>query len=102
MLQRKGNRINQFLNDIQKYEKKGNLLAGQSWGHLFNSNIPVSASVIHNGLECIKAKMMLSVLQNNGHSDNDKEKRLKLIGIDIHHTEEVMKNDLGYRGLLIP
>jgi hypothetical protein len=29
--------IDQCLNDIQKYEKWGNLLAGQSWGHLFKS-----------------------------------------------------------------
>jgi len=95
-------RIEQCLNDIQKYEKWGNLLAGQSWVHLFNSNAPVSASAIHNGLECIKAKMKLSVLQDNRHTDEDKEKRLKQIDIDIHRTEEVMKNDLEYRGLLIP
>ncbi|MBQ8656168.1 MAG: hypothetical protein IJ527_03810 [Prevotella sp.] len=44
------------MNDIQKYEKWGNLFAGQSWVHLFNSNAPVSALVIHNGLECVKAK----------------------------------------------
>lgn len=31
-------RIEQCLSDIQKYEKWGNLLAGQSWVHLFNSN----------------------------------------------------------------
>jgi len=30
-------RINQCLNDIKKYEKWGNLLAGQSWVHLFKS-----------------------------------------------------------------
>ena len=30
-------RIPQYLNDIQKYEKWGNLLAGQSWVHLFKS-----------------------------------------------------------------
>lgn len=36
-------RIPQCLNDIKKYEKWGNLLAGQNWGHLFNSNAPVSA-----------------------------------------------------------
>ena len=99
---RKENRIEQCLNDIQKYEKWGNLLAGQSWVHLFNSNAPVSVSAIHNGLECVKAKMKLSVLQDNGHTDEDKEKRLKQIDIDIHHTEGVMKNDLEYRGLLIP
>ena len=58
-------RIDQCLNDIQKYEKWRNLLAGQSWAHLFNSNAPVSASAIHNGLECIKAKMKLNVLQDN-------------------------------------
>ena len=95
-------RIDQCLYDIQKYEKWGNLLAGQSWVHLFNSNAPVSASAIHNGLEYIKAKMKLSVLQDNQHTDEEKEKRLKQIDIDIHHAEEIMKNDLEYRGLLIP
>ena len=99
---RKENRIEQCLNDIQKYEKWGNLLAGQSWVHLFNSNAPVSASAIHNGLECVKAKMKLSVLQDNRHSDNEKENRLKQIDIEIHQTEEIMKHDLEYRGLLTP
>lgn len=102
MKQTKDNRIEQCLSDIQTYEKWGNLLAGQSLAHLFNSNSPLSALTIHNGLECIKAKMKLSVLQDNRHSDNEKENRLKQIDIDIHRTEEVMKNDLEYRGLLIP
>lgn len=96
------NRIDQCLNDIQKYEEWGNLLAGQSWVHLFNSNAPMSVSAIHNGLECVKAKMKLSVLQDNQHTDEDKEKRLKQIDIDIHQTEEIMKHDLEYRGLLTP
>lgn len=95
-------RIRQYLNDIKKYEKWGNLLAGQSWGHLFNSNAPVSLSAIHNGLECIKAKMKLSVLQDNRHSEEEKEKRLKQIDIETHQMEEMMKNDLRYRGLMIP
>jgi hypothetical protein len=95
-------RIPQYLNDIKKYEKWGNLLAGQSWVHLFNSNAPVSASAIHNGLECVKAKMKLSVLQDNRHSDKEKENRLKQIDIEIRQTEETMKHDLEYRGLLIP
>ena len=77
-------RIDQCLNDIQRYEKWGNLLAGQSWVHLFNSNAPVCASAIHNGLECIKAKMKLSVMQDNKHTYDEKEKRLKQIDIDIH------------------
>lgn len=94
--------IDQCLEDIKKYEKWGNLLAGQSWLHLFNSKTPVSVSAIHNGLECVKAKMKLSVLQDNRHTDEEKEKRLKQIDIDIHHAEGVMKNDLEYRGLLIP
>ena len=95
-------RIEQCLNDIQKYEKWGNLLAGQSWMHLFNSNAPVSVSAIHNGLECVKAKMKLSVLQDNKHTDEEKENRLKQIDIEIHQTEEIMKHDLEYRGLLMP
>ena len=98
----KNKRIDQCLYDIQKYEKWGNLLAGQSWVHLFNSNAPVSVSAIHNGLECVKAKMKLSALQDNKHTDEEKENRLKQIEIDIHHTEEIMKHDLEYRGLLIP
>ena len=102
MIQIKDNRVEHYLSDIQEYEKWGNRLAEQSWVHLFNSNAPVSASAIHNGLKYIKAKMKLSVLQDSGHTDEEKEKRLKQIDIDIHHTEEVMKNDLEYRGLLIP
>lgn len=74
MIQIKDNRVEHYLSDIQEYEKWGNRLAEQSWVHLFNSNAPVSASAIHNGLECIKAKMKLSVLQDNRHTDEDKEK----------------------------
>ena len=74
MEQIQDSRIKQCLNDIQKYEKWGNLLAGQSWAHLFNSNAPVSVSAIHNGLECVKAKMKLSVLQDNKHTDEEKGK----------------------------
>ena len=95
-------RIDQCLNDIKKYEKWGNLLAGQSWVHLFNSNAPVSVSAIHNGLECVKAKMKLSVLQDNRHTNAEKEKRLRQIDLDTHQMEEMMKNDLKNRGLLIP
>ena len=95
-------RLDQCLRDIQKYEKWGNLLAGQSWVHLLNSNAPVSSSAIHNGLECIKAKMKLSVLQDNRHTDEEKEKRLMQIDIETHQMKEMMKNDLRYRGVLIP
>ena len=102
MVQTKEYRIEQCLSDIQKYEKWGNLLAGQSLTHLFNSNAPVSALAIHNGLECVKAKMKLSVLQDNKHTNEEKKNRLKQIDIEIHQTEETMKHDLEYRGLLIP
>lgn len=61
-----------------------------------------NASAIHNGLEYVKANMKLSVLQDNQHTDEDKEKRLKQIDIDIHHMEEILRNDLEYRGLLAP
>ena len=102
MKQIKDNRIEQCLSDIQTYEKWGNLLAGQSLAHLFNSNSPLSALTIHNGLECIKAKMKLNVLQDNSHTKEEKENRLKQIDIEIHQTEEIMKHDLEYRGLLMP
>lgn len=102
MVQTKEYRIEQCLSDIQKYEKWGNLLAGQSLTHLFNSNAPVSALAIHNGLECVKAKMKLSVLQDNRHTDEEKEKRLRQIDLETHQMEEIMKHDLEYRGLLTP
>ena len=102
MSQIQDKRIPQYLNDIKKYEKWGNLLAGQSWVHLFNSNAPVSVSAIHNGLECVKAKMKLSVLQDNRHTDEEKEKRLRQIDLETHQMEEIMKHDLEYRGLLTP
>ena len=94
------NKIQKYLSDIQKYEKWGNLLAGQSLAHLFNSNTPISALTIHNGLEYIKAKMKLSVLQDGSHSEKEKDDRIEQIEIDIHHTEEIMKHDLEYRGML--
>ena len=77
------------------------MLAGQSLTHIFNSNATVSALAIHNGLEYVKAKMKLSVLQDNTHTDKEKENRLKQIDSDIHQTEEIMKHDLEYRGLLL-
>lgn len=98
----KDNRIAQCLNDIQKYEEWGKQLTGQCIAQFSGANTPASLSVLHYGLEFFKAKMKLSVLQDNRHTDEEKEKRLRQIDIDIHHTEEVMKNDLKYRGLLVP
>ena len=46
--------------------------------------------------------MKLSVLQDNKHIDEEKENRLTQIDSDIHQTEEIMKHDLEYRGLLMP
>ena len=76
------------------------LLAGQSLTHLFNSNAPASLSIIHNGLEYIKAKMKMYTLQDDNHTDEEKEKRLEQIDIEIHQTEEILKHDLEYRGIL--
>ena len=98
----KDERIDQCLNDIQKYGQWGNLLAKQCVVQFSSTSVPARASVIYNGLEYFKAKMKLSVLQDNSHTDEEKEKRLKQIDIDAHHMEEMMKNDLEYRGLLIP
>ena len=97
-----GERIDQCLNDIQKYEEWGKQLTGQCIAQFSGANTPASLSVLHYGLEFFKAKMKLSVLQDNQHTDDEKEKRMKQIDIDIHHTEEIMKNDLEFRGLLTP
>jgi uncharacterized protein Smg (DUF494 family) len=42
------------------------------------------------------------VLQDNKHTNAEKENRLKQIDIEIHQTEETMRHDLEYRGLLMP
>ena len=57
MEQNKDFRIDQCLKYIQKFERWRNLLAGQSWVHLSNTNALVSALTIHNGMEYIKAKI---------------------------------------------
>lgn len=99
-----GNNINidQCLNDIQKYERWGKLLEGQSWTLFFNSNSAMSYSVIHNGLKYAKAQMKLAVLYDTKHTDREREERLKEIDSDIHHLEELAKNHLKYWGLLTP
>ncbi len=95
-------RIDQCLNDIQKYEEWGKQLTGQCIAQFSGANTPASLSVLHYGLEFFKAKMQLYVLQDDRHTDEEKEKRLKQIDIEIHQTEEIMKHDLEYRGVLIP
>ena len=100
--QMNNNRIDQCLNDIQKYEQWGKLLEGQSWTHFFNSNSAMSYSIIHNGLKYAKAQMKLAVLYDDKHTDTEKEERLKEIETDIHHLEELAKNHLKYWGLLTP
>ncbi|MEE3414775.1 MAG: hypothetical protein VZR53_05330 [Prevotella sp.] len=92
----------QCLSNIKKYEQWGTLLTGQSWIHLYNSNAPMSALTIHNGLEYIKANMKLRVLQDDSHTDKEKEHRLRQIDVDIHRLEEILMHDLEYRGLLTP
>lgn len=101
MEQIQDSRTEQCLNEMQKYEKWENLLAGQCFVNLFNSNAPISALAIHNGWEYIKAKMKLNVLQDNSHTKEEKDRRQDQIDTDIHYTEEIMKHDLEYRGLLM-
>lgn len=102
MKQKKDHRIDQCLNDIQKYEEHGKQLTAQCIAHFSGVNTPASLSVLHYGLEYFKSKMKLSVLQDTTHTDEEKEKRLNQIDLDIHQTEEAMKHDLEYRGVLIP
>ena len=94
-------RIKECLHIISEYGKWGEMLAGQSISQICSGNSPFSASVIHNGLKCIQAKMKLNVLYENNHTEKEKEKRLKQIDVDIQCLEEIMKHDLEYRRLLI-
>lgn len=69
--------------------------------YFFNSNVPITALAIYYGLVYIKAKMKLSILQNDCHSKEDKDRRLNQIDVDIQYTEETMKRDLEYINLLM-
>lgn len=55
-------------------------------------------------LQKVKVNTDQNLIKNNLNinTEEERKKRLKQIDLDIHHTEEVMKNDLEYRGLLIP
>ena len=46
--------------------------------------------------------MRLTVFLDTTHPDEEKEKRLKQIDLETHQMKKMMKNDLEYRGLLIP
>ena len=95
-------KIQALIADIKKYETWGEQLAGQCLIYVASSNAPLSESTIHNGLEYCKAKMKLNVLTDDSHTDEEKEERLRQIDTDIYETEKIMKNDLKYRGLLLP
>ena len=95
-------KIEQCFKDIQKYESWGRQLAGQTLIYMRDSKAPISGLVIHNGLKYFKAKMKLEVLQDISHPDEEKEKRLRQIDLDIHEQEEIVKRDLIYRRLLLP
>lgn len=95
-------KIQVLINDIRKYETWGKQFYEQSLVYVANNNTPFSGSTIHNGLKYMKAKMKLAVLQDNNHTDKEKEQRLKQIDIDIHLAEEIMRHDLEYRKLLLP
>jgi hypothetical protein len=101
MAEIKDNRIDQCLNDIHKYEVWGKYLSERSLAYIFNSNTPTSELAIHNGLKYFKAKIKLSVLEDNNHSEEEKNKRLTQIEAEIQYLEESMKNNLKYRGLLM-
>ena len=72
-----------FLEDVKALGRKNSSTLG------FMPAVKAVLGFIHNGLECVKAKMKLSVLQDNKHTDAEKENRLKQIDIKIHQTKEV-------------
>ena len=86
---------NRFFEDVKALERKNSATLG------FMPAVKAVLGFIRNGLECVKAKMKLSVLHDNKHTDAEKENCFKQIDIEIHQTEEIMKHDLEYRGLLI-
>lgn len=55
-------------------------------------------------LQKVKVNTDQNLIKNdlNINTEEERKKRLRQIEIEIHQMEEMMKNDLEYRGLLIP
>ena len=55
-------------------------------------------------LQKVKVNTDQNLIKNdlNINTKEERKKRLRQIEIEIHQMEEMMKNDLEYRGLLIP
>lgn len=55
-------------------------------------------------LQKVKVNTDQNLIKNdlNINTEEERKKRLRQIEIEIHQMEEMMKNDLRYRGLLIP
>lgn len=55
-------------------------------------------------LQKVKVNTDQNLIKNdlNINAEEERKKRLRQIEIEIHQMEEMMKNDLEYRGLLIP
>ena len=55
-------------------------------------------------LQKVKVNTDQNLIKNdlNINAEEERKKRLRQIEIETHQMEEMMKNDLKYRGLLIP
>ena len=55
-------------------------------------------------LQKVKVNTDQNLIKNdlNINTEEERKKRLRQIEIETHQMEEMMKNDLEYRGLLIP
>ena len=55
-------------------------------------------------LQKVKVNTDQNLIKNNLNinTEEERKKRLRQIEIEIHQMEEMMKNDLRYRGLMIP
>lgn len=95
-------RITEYQNDLQRYQSWENLFLGFSFGSFFSPNVSCDLLTLHNGLEYLKAKMKLNAFNNQHHSDEEIEHRLRQIDTDIRHVEDALRNDLSFRGLLRP
>lgn len=95
-------RITEYQNDLKRYQFWGNLFLGFSFGSFFSPNVPCDSLTIHNGLEYLKAKMKLNAFNNQDHSDEEIEHRLRQIDTDIRHVEDALRDDLSFRDLLHP
>lgn len=92
--------LKQCQQDMADYKVCGETLMGQLFAYIRTSNIQISDFILHRGFLYVEAYKKVEVINDNTHTDSEKEKRIKQLESEVKALEEILKHDLEYRNLL--